>query len=177
LAPACLKAHARLRFPSPLLVFPIPVLQALNTTIRALLQAAALVVLAGMAAGSADDSLRPVRIRVQWGGGTPRGWTGQITIVHPEGAPGPVQPWPVDWQTLCLEPDAAALAHGTPDGIAIHEPRPVASDGIEITIHDWPRARLRVQLGPTATIDPEQVCLAIKQDLINDGVEFLFHTK
>ncbi len=122
---------------------------------RALLQAAALVVLAGMAAGSADDSLRPVRIRVQWGGGTPRGWTGQITIVHPEGAPGPVQPWPVDWQTLCLEPDAAALAHGTPDGIAIHEPRPVASDGIELTIHDWPRARLRVQLGPTATIDPD----------------------
>jgi len=107
----------------------------------------------GMTAALADEGVRPVRIRVQWGGGTPRGWSGQISVISGADRSGPIEQR-LDWQTLCREPDAAALAHATPAGIAIHQARPVASDGVELTIHDWPTARLRVQLGSTATGDP-----------------------
>ena len=108
----------------------------------------------GMAAAVAEDSVRPVRIRVQWGGGTPRGWSGQIITTDRGGQSAAAGPQQLVWQTLCREPDAAAHAHSTADGIAVHQLRPVASDGVELTIHDWPRARLRVQLGPTTTGDP-----------------------
>jgi hypothetical protein len=108
-------------------------------------------VLVGTTAAVADDTVRPVRIRVQWGGGTPRSWLGQIRVTDDGSTPALHPPRSLDWHTLCREPDAAALAHGTPDGIAIHQPRPVANDGVELTIQDWPRARIRVQLGPTTT--------------------------
>ena len=108
----------------------------------------------GMAAAVAEDSVRPVRIRVQWGGGTPRGWSGQIITTDRGGQSAAAGPQQLVWQTLCREPDAAAHAHSTADGIAVHQLRPVAIDGVELTIHDWPRARLRVQLGPTTTGDP-----------------------
>ena len=115
------------------------------------------VVCIGVATAKADDAVRPVRIRVQWGGGTPRSWTGQISVqdtvpARPAGAID-ASADPVTWQTLCREPDAATLAHSTPDGIAIHQHRPVANDGVELTIHDWPRARIRVELGPTELTD------------------------
>jgi len=118
-----------------------------------LLIATTVAMLVGMTAALADEGVRPVRIRVQWGGGTPRGWSGQISVLSGVDRSGPIEQR-LDWQTLCREPDAAALAHATPAGIAIHQARPVASDGVELTIHDWPTARLRVQLGSTATGDP-----------------------
>ena len=118
-----------------------------------LLTATMLVLLVGMPAASADEGVRPVQIRVQWGGGTPRSWSGQISVTAGDGPSAPIVQR-LDWQTLCREPDAAALAHATAAGIAVHQPRPVANDGVELTIHDWPRARLRVQLGPTGTGDP-----------------------
>lgn len=122
-----------------------------------LIRHAWLVVCVGLATAGADDAVRPVRIRVQWGGGTPRSWTGRIVVQ--DAAPASLAEAtggsadPLSWQTLCREPDAAALAHSTPDGIAIHQHRPVANDGVELTIHDWPRARIRVELGPTELTD------------------------
>lgn len=123
----------------------------------------------------AEEPLRPVQVRVQWGGGTPRGWTGRIAVTH---AAGHAAPHPLAWQTLCREPDAATLAHGTPDGIAIHQPRPIATDGVELTIHDWPTARIRVELAPTVagapggTIDVAVVDVldaAVQQPLDGEG--------
>ncbi|MFM1903617.1 MAG: hypothetical protein RLZZ440_1517 [Planctomycetota bacterium] len=102
-----------------------------------------------LATAAADDAVRPVRVRVQWGGGTPRSWTGCITVSDERADADPPAAAAIAWQTLCREADAAALAHATPTGIEIHQPRPIASDGVELTIHDWPRARLRVELGPT----------------------------
>ncbi|MFM7138489.1 MAG: hypothetical protein ACKO1M_15715, partial [Planctomycetota bacterium] len=104
---------------------------------------------------------RPVSIRIRWGGGAARAWSGRIAVLDaggatgaaPEdgGAPPPIAHPPVSWKTLCTEPDAAATAHDAAGGIAVHQPRPMAADGVELTVADWRRARLSVALGPGAT--------------------------
>jgi hypothetical protein len=118
-----------------------------------LLRHAWLVVAFGISVAAADEALRPVRIRVQWGGGTPRSWTGQISVLDAPPQGSGLEASPLEWQTLCREADAATLAHATSSGIAIHQPRPIANDGVELTVFDWPRARLRVELGPSGLTD------------------------
>jgi hypothetical protein len=102
------------------------------------------------------DEQRPVSIRIRWGGGTPRAWSGRIALFDktPAAGPGPTAdaaPVPFSWKTLGTEPDAAATAHDDAGGIAVHQPRPLAGDGIELTVADWQRARLSVGLGPGPT--------------------------
>lgn len=99
---------------------------------------------------------RPVSIRVRWGGGTPRAWSGRIGLVDAGSAanpapPGNPAPLPLTWKTLCTESDAAATTHDDHGGIAVHQPRPMISDGIELSVADWRRARLSIALGPAAT--------------------------
>ena len=107
-------------------------------------------------AAGLGDAQRPVSIRIRWGGGTPRAWTGRIALVDKTSATGPgltadAAPVPFSWKTLGTEPDAAATAHDDAGGIAVHQPRPLASDGVELTVADWQRARLSVGLGPGPT--------------------------
>jgi len=89
---------------------------------------------------------RPISIRLRWGGGAPRAWSGRISLADP--AAGPVA---FSWKTLGTEPDAAATAHEERGVILLHQPRPFAADGIELTVADWRQARLAVQIEPSAT--------------------------
>ena len=91
----------------------------------------------GAVAAMARKDARPVSIRVQWGGGKPQAWNGSITVVA--ATPGALP----EWRTICAEPDAAAMVHEADGAILVHQPRPVAADGVELSIADWRTARLR----------------------------------
>ena len=103
----------------------------------------------GAVAAMARHDARPVSIRVQWGGGTPQAWNGSVTVVA--ATPGAMP----EWRTICTEPDAAAMAHEADGAILVHQPRPVAADGVELSIADWRTARLRVRLAAVAGSQPE----------------------
>jgi hypothetical protein len=98
------------------------------------------------------DAERPVGIRIRWGGGTPRAWSGQIAVVT--AAAGDASPLPCSWRPLCTEPDAATLAHDEGGRIAVHQPRPLGTDGVELTVPDWQQARLVLRLGPAPAGEP-----------------------
>jgi hypothetical protein len=125
---------------------------------------------------AAGPGPRPVSIRLRWGGGTPQAWQGRIEVVPTDVAAAPALP--LVWKTLCTERDAAALAHEADGGIQIHQPRPIGSDGVEITVADWRRARLIVNLA-TASSDQEAARLDVplteilgspaQRQLDNDG--------
>lgn len=132
---------------------------------------AGLAVLTAAAPASHAQPPRPVSIRIRWGGGTPQAWKGAISVV-PEGRQAAtVPPLPIDWRTLCTEPGAAALARDADGGIAIEQPRPLANDGVEITVGDWQRARLLVQIGPVASgVEPATLDLPVA-DILSAPVQ------
>lgn len=111
------------------------------------LLALGLAVPAVLSSAAAAEPGRPVSIRIRWGGGTPQAWSGQIELL-PGGGGLRV---PVEWRSLSGERDAAALAHDADGKIVVHQPRPIANDGVELSIRDWPTARLSVVVGPAAT--------------------------
>lgn len=126
----------------------------------------------GAVAAMARQDARPVSLRVQWGGGKPQAWSGSITVVA---APPGVLP---EWRTICTEPDAAALVHEADGAIIVHQSRPVATDGVELSIADWRTARLRVRLAaaaggqPETTVDvavADALAAAVQQPLDGDG--------
>lgn len=98
----------------------------------------------------AADTARPVSVRIRWGGGTPQAWSGRIDVAATDNGPAP----PFDWQTLSGQPDAAATTFRVGGNIVVRQTTAAASDGVEVTIHDWHRARLVVELGPVATGTP-----------------------
>ncbi len=126
----------------------------------------------GAVAAVARQDARPVSIRVQWGGGKPQAWVGSITVV---GAAAGAVP---EWRTICSEPDAAAMLHEADGAILVHQPRPVAVDGVELSIAEWRTARLRVRLAAAAGGQPETtadvavadvLAAAVQQPLDGDG--------
>ena len=99
------------------------------------------------AAGTQDVCGRPVAVRVTWGGGKARAWSGAIRFLTADGHETNDEP---NWRTLCGDADAAATAHGVPGGILIHEPGGRGFDGVEITIAGWQDRRIAVRLVPDA---------------------------
>lgn len=107
---------------------------------------------------------RPVAVRVQWGGGRSRAWAGTIALVSEVGAAAR-EP---DWRTLCTESDAAAMVHADGGTLVVHQPRPVALDGVEIVapdVHGW---RVVAAVGPeggapSATIDVPVADLLVQE--------------
>jgi len=87
---------------------------------------------------------RPVTIRVNWGGGKARAWSGSIRLVPAEGDTNPAEN--LQWQTLCGDADAAATAHAAGSTIFVHEPSRRGGDGVELVIPRWRGARIAVQL-------------------------------
>ncbi|RLT02229.1 MAG: hypothetical protein DWI23_07645, partial [Planctomycetota bacterium] len=107
----------------------------------------------------------PVAIRIVWGGGKPRAWSGSIRLIHgpdevPDTAPdtasraasgpdagpaiGPVihidggQPTGgIDWRMLSTEPDAGAMVHASDGVIMIHQSRACGLDGVEVAVGQW----------------------------------------
>jgi hypothetical protein len=126
----------------------------------------------GAVAAVARQDARPVSIRVQWGGGKPQAWSGSIAVV---GAAAGAVP---EWRTVCAEPDAAAMLHEADGKIFVHQPRPVAADGVELSIAEWRTARLQVRLAAKAggraetTVDvavADVLAAAVQQSLDGDG--------
>ncbi|MFM8736018.1 MAG: hypothetical protein ACKOC8_12605 [Pirellulales bacterium] len=93
-----------------------------------------------------DTGARPVRVRLQWGGGEPQAWSGTIEVIEPAVADAAARRLPCAWRTLSSESDAAAFAHEAAGVIQVHHPRAVAGDGIDLTVADWRTARLVVRL-------------------------------
>jgi hypothetical protein len=108
--------------------------------VAALVAATATAVMAG-------DTTRPVSIRVRWGGGTPQAWTGRIEVAATDNGPPPR----FEWETLSGQRDAAATTFLHGGSIVIRQSTATATDGVEITVHEWHRARLVTSLGPLAT--------------------------
>ena len=98
---------------------------------------------------------RPVAVRITWGGGQPRAWTGRIAIVDAADARGVAEP--VTWRTLSSEPDAAAFVHEQAHAFDVHQPRPIASDGIEVSVRDVRGRRLVAALRPVGAATDEVV--------------------
>jgi hypothetical protein len=88
---------------------------------------------------------RPLVVRVQWGGGTPHAWAGTVEVVA-AGPTGAATRIPFSTRTTCTDADAAALIDVAADVVHVHHPRPVASDGVEITVEHWRAARLVARL-------------------------------
>jgi hypothetical protein len=100
-----------------------------------------------LSAGGAQEttlSERPVTIRVNWGGGKARAWSGSIRLVPVEGDTNTAED--LQWQTLCGDADAAAAAHAVGGTIFVHEPSRRGSDGVELVIPRWRGARIAVRL-------------------------------
>jgi hypothetical protein len=122
----------------------------------------------------AADTGRPVAIRVQWGGGQPRAWSGTVSVVA-DAAHAPLSMAP-DWRTLCTEPDAAAMVHQRESALVVHQPRPIAIDGVEVVVPGVRGWRIVAAIGPaesgrpTATLDVriEDVLLDPAQALLDD---------
>ena len=117
----------------------------------------------GMAADelAAEAEEPPVTLRVVWGGGRPRTWTGSIRVEgalrQPDGlsadevsGTGPAGKPPAlsGWRLLSPDADALQRMHSTEQGIAIHQQQPCVLDGVEVAIDTWRSARIIVDLVP-----------------------------
>ncbi|MFM9059659.1 MAG: hypothetical protein ACKOSQ_11140 [Planctomycetaceae bacterium] len=110
---------------------------------------------------------RPVTVRVQWGGGQPRAWSGTVALVN-SAAPARGEP---EWRTLCTEPDAAAMVHADGDRIVVHQPRPVAADGVEFVapdVHGW---RIVAAIGPAGAEATSRIDVAVADLLVQETVQ------
>lgn len=87
---------------------------------------------------------RPVTVRVSWGGGKAHAWSGSIRLVAADGDANAEEE--LRWQTLCVDPDAAATAHASGATIVIHEPTRRGGNGVEVEIPRWRGARIAVRL-------------------------------
>ena len=133
--------------------------------------------ISGVSAGGATPiDEPPVAIRIMWGGGKPRAWSGSIRLIHgldqrpatavdatsPAAngqdvgpAIGPVihidggqSTGGIGWRMLSAEPDAGAMVHANDGVIMIHQSRACGLDGVEVAVGEWEHARLVVQLVP-----------------------------
>jgi hypothetical protein len=111
---------------------------------------------------------RPVSICIRWGGGTPQAWAGRIEVV--DGEQASTRPT-FTWRTLCTEPDAAAMAHESAGAVVVHQRRPVADDGIVLTVSNWRRARIVVRLGASDGRQPPVDCDVEVADVMAEAVQ------
>lgn len=119
---------------------------------RLLRIACLLAAIAAHLAPACAESEPPVTVRIEWGGGRPRAWSGTIRVVEgdPSGGPGGLE-----WRSLCGDADAAASIHDEGDALRVHDPRPRDHNGIQCAVDRWQTARIVVRLAPVG--DPRAV--------------------
>ncbi len=110
----------------------------------------------------------PVAIRVTWGGGKPRAWSGSIRIV--DETPGLDAPTAVanalgvgpafQWRHLSPDSLAPARISQVGGGLAIRQPAVCPLDGVEILVPEWSTARIVIDLVADGRLE-EQVRLEI----------------
>lgn len=111
----------------------------------------------GPMAHASPVATRPVAVRVRWGGGQPRAWSGTIAVVDETGRP----PRVTEWRTLSTDADAAAMVHAEGGRLVVHQPRPVASDGVELIVPDAHGWRIVAALGPAGSATPPDAALDV----------------
>jgi len=120
----------------------------------------------GVAAAAAELSPPPVKLRISWGGGKPAARAGRIELVDPGTAPDATQ-----WRFLSADPLALATMHDAGGSIAVHEPRGLEMNGVEVAVVDWRRARLRVQLTRSETGEAPVVFDGLVADVCASAVQ------
>ena len=103
------------------------------------------------------DAPPPVRLRIEWGGGEERSWTGRIEIhtnpssenTVPDNFISSRSKEDFDWCLLTDKADEAIGLHREGAALVIENTRPLDGGGIDLRIRDWRSKRLRIWLRPT----------------------------
>lgn len=89
-----------------------------------------------------------VAVRVTWGGGRPRRWSGTIRVLDAAGAPRPAGGAAPAWRLLATDGLAATRVTAGPDGLVVRQSGETALDEIELRVPDDPAAMIAVHLVP-----------------------------
>lgn len=119
----------------------------------------ALAVAVAFASGQAFAQLTDLRLRIAWGGGDPRRWSGEIKVDGGE---------LIDWTPLGLAPDAPGAQFRTPSGLGLEQRSPTTYDACEIVVRSDLSTRLRIVIAPQddpTSVRPHDILL---QDLLAD---------
>lgn len=108
----------------------------------------------------------PVTIRVEWGDGRPRAWTGTIELVGGSDGGGDT----LAWQSLCGDADAAASIHAVGSVLHVHDPRPREQNGVAIAVEAWRSARLVVRLAAVGASQPAAELDVAVAEMLADAV-------
>jgi hypothetical protein len=81
-------------------------------------------------------------VRIEWGGGRPRAWAGEITVVSPRAPAAALPPWRLSSRAA----DAASTVHAEAATLHVHDPRPRETNGVELDIESWDDARIVARL-------------------------------
>jgi len=130
-----------------------------------------LAALTALAPASADEPGAvgpPVTVRITWGGGRPRGWSGTVRVLAPTGQ---VLPLPA-WRPLAADPEAVARIHPRDGHLqVVAGGERVVLDGIEIAIPDWATARIEVALAADGAATPVTTTVAVSDLLGSPALE------
>lgn len=111
-----------------------------------------------IAGGEDPGEPPPLAVRVTWGGGRPRQWTGSIGVEILEDREKDLAPLPPRGRferlrTLATDEAANGSFHVDRGRILLHAPRPRTFDGIEMLLHDWSGASLTIELRPDSAAE------------------------
>ena len=103
------------------------------------------------------DAPPPVRLRIEWGGGEERSWTGRIEIhtnpsaqnTAPDNFIRSRSKEDIDWCLLTDKADEAIGLHREGAALVIQNTQPFDGGGVDLRIRDWQSKRLRILLRPT----------------------------
>ncbi|MFM7520799.1 MAG: hypothetical protein ACKO9B_10065 [Planctomycetota bacterium] len=127
--------------------------------------------LTALAPASADEPgavAPPVTVRITWGGGRPRGWSGTVRVLAPTGQ---VLPLPA-WRPLAADPEAVARIHPRDGHLqVVAGGERVVLDGVEIAIPDWATARIEVALAADGAATPVTTTVAVSDLLGSPALE------
>ena len=102
------------------------------------------------------DAPPPVRLRIEWGGGEERVWTGRIELLTASSGQIPGDDnfisshsvRHIDWCLLTERADEALGVHREGAALVIQNKQPRDGGGIDLRISDWQSKRLRIWLRP-----------------------------
>ena len=102
------------------------------------------------------ESPPPVRLRIEWGGGEERLWTGRIEVLTTPSSQSPAgdnfinskSVRHIDWCLLSEHADEALGLHREGAALVIQNKQPRDGGGIDLRISDWQSKRLRIWLRP-----------------------------
>lgn len=102
----------------------------------------------------------PIDVRLTWGGGRPKQWSGSIAVdvledETPDQAPLPPRGRFEVVRTLAADEAANASFHVDQGRILLHAARPMASDGVDLRLYEWSNASLSIELQATGDDDAD----------------------